>query len=202
MRTLITVIFINILFVFAAHTAQAEQKISLKGFELGMEKKIVKKHYKTIRGKMNVFPIGYFPTLAGVKGHIQWTYEKVKIDVDGKTKKKKLIDSVQWIMCYDSVTNCQVTEYGSKLPAHPVSLHYTIVELLKKKYPLECTVSTVSNIYGKEMPEEECVYYDGHGQVLYTETYYKNSTMGQVAIYKEEDFANSLYANIVQEDDL
>ena len=199
MRILITVITINLLMLFAAHQAQAEV-VTLKGFYIGMDKKEANKHYKkNVRGKYNWKHSNYLPTLAGFEGIFQTDFKKVKID----GKKRKIIDAVGFFICYDTVSGCQSSVLKTTMIPHSVQTHYHIVDLLKQKYPLQCEEYTVSNMFGKESPAEECRYYDGKGSVMYTNTYWQSSsTGGIIAIYSEERFASKLNSSKIDTNDL
>lgn len=201
MRTLITVIFINILFVFAAHTAQAE--IVIKGFQLGLDKKeikLAKKNAKIcaksdigqasrnmltgqnfeFKGKCNIVMKGYFAKQMTLGGSVTFLPH---VDFrDG------VADRIGWTFYHEGVwENDSMKTYENNWDV--------MAEAFKKKFPsMTCEYTDTQNRMGATFQNETCWLHKGE-QTLMLEKYNGNITKGVIVI-AGNDFKREVVADL------
>ena len=155
----------------------AVAEIEIKGFKLDMTKKEAKANWKDIRIKSKWLNAKLIPhhymTLAGI------SVPKPILWYDKKSKGEP-VKEMAWFFCYDKSDWCQMQ--GDQ---HSPITFTTIVEALKKKYPLECTTSTLQNGFGAKYEDRLCMY-ESNGVTLKTERFDNDLTEGRISIYIDD----------------
>ena len=169
------------LMMMSLSTGAIAEPISIKGLEIGMDKKEAKKQIKEIRIKskwMNAKLFKhYYMTLAG----LNVTLPKIWYDEDKK------IEEMAWFICYSGDGCAMQGDAG-----HSPNSFKIIADAIVKKFDMECGTETLQNAFGATYENRVCYYHDGHGTTIKTERYYKDLTEGRISIYSTETFMANL----------
>ena len=168
-------------------TAKADT-INIKGLEIGMSKKDIKKQIKEIRIKskwLNAKLIPhYYMTLAGVESSLP----RVWYDKD------KNVQQLAWFFCYDNHTS--EGSYGCQMQGdqHSPKSFKIVADALLNKFDMECTTETLQNPFGATQEDRTCYYHDDFGNTISTERFEdeKGFTQGRISIYPTDTFMANL----------